>query len=83
MEPKEIEARLQAAMTLAEVRVTADGSHYTILAVGDCFDGLTKVRRQQSVYAPLMDKVTDGTLHALTIKAFTPAEWQREKIFNG
>ncbi|MBY5993090.1 BolA family protein [Ferrimonas balearica] len=82
MEPKEIEARLQEAMTLSEVRVTADGSHYNILAVGECFDGLSKVRRQQAIYAPLMEKITDGTLHALSIKAFTPAEWQREKIFN-
>ncbi len=83
MELHEIEARLNDAMELTELKVSADGSHYVITAVGECFDGLSKVRRQQAIYAPLMDKITDGTLHALSIKAFTPSEWQREKIFNG
>ncbi|GAA4901546.1 BolA family protein [Ferrimonas pelagia] len=82
MDLKEIEQRLQDALQLTEVDVRSDGSHYTIVAVGEGFDGQSKVKRQQAVYAPLMDKITDGTLHALTIKAFTPAEWQREKIFN-
>ncbi|GAA5194408.1 BolA family protein [Ferrimonas gelatinilytica] len=82
MEPKELEHRLQEALQLAEVHVKAEGTHYTVVAIGDAFEGLTKVKRQQAVYAPLTDKITDGTLHALTIKAFTPAEWQREKIFN-
>ncbi|SHI06089.1 BolA family protein [Ferrimonas marina] len=82
MELNEIEQRLQDAMALAEVHVSAEGTHYKIVVVGEGFEGQSKVKRQQAVYAPLMDKITDGTLHALTIKAFTPAEWQREKIFN-
>lgn len=82
MELNEIEQRLNDAISLSELKVSAEGTHYKIIAVGDAFDGLSKLKRQQVIYAPLMDKITDGTLHALTIKAFTPAEWQREKLFN-
>ncbi|WP_298440907.1 BolA family protein [uncultured Ferrimonas sp.] len=82
MELNEIEQRLNEALQLAELKVSAEGTHYKIVAIGDSFDGLSKMKRQQAIYAPLMDKITDGTLHALTIKAFTPAEWQREKLFN-
>ncbi|WP_028115748.1 BolA family protein [Ferrimonas senticii] len=82
MELSEIQQRLEQAMATTEIKVSAEGTHYKIVIVSDAFDGQSKVKRQQAVYAPLMDKITDGTLHALTIKAFTPAEWQREKLFN-
>ncbi len=82
MELNDIEQRLQQALVLSELKVSAEGSHYHIVAVGEAFEGLSKVKRQQAIYAPLIDKITDGTLHALSIKAFTAAEWQREKLFN-
>ncbi|QIZ77881.1 BolA family protein [Ferrimonas lipolytica] len=82
MELNEIEQRLNEALQLTEIKVSSEGTHYKIIAVGESFDGLSRVKRQQAIYAPLADKITDGTLHALTIKAFTPAEWQREKLFN-
>lgn len=82
MELSEIETRLRDALAPQELKVATEGGHYSILIVSDSFDGQSKVRRQQTVYGPLMDKITDGTLHALTIKAFTSAEWQKEKIFH-
>ncbi|USD37235.1 MULTISPECIES: BolA family protein [Ferrimonas] len=82
MQNTEVAEMLRQAMDLDDVIVTAEGTHYKVVVVGACFDGMSRVKRQQAVYAPLMEKITDGTLHALTIKAFTPAEWQREKMFN-
>jgi acid stress-induced BolA-like protein IbaG/YrbA len=34
------------------------------------------------VYAPLKERIADGSMHAVTIKTFTPAQWQRERMFN-
>lgn len=31
--------------------------------------------------APLMDTIKDGTMHAVSIRAFTPDEWQKERKF--
>jgi acid stress-induced BolA-like protein IbaG/YrbA len=82
MDCKEIELRLSQALQLAEVYVKTDGSHYQVIAVGDCFDGLSRVKQQQLVYAPLMSDIASGAIHALQIKAFTPVQWRREKLLN-
>jgi acid stress-induced BolA-like protein IbaG/YrbA len=82
MDCKEIEQRLLEQLQLAEVYVKTDGSHYSVTAVGDCFDGLSRVKQQQLVYAPLMSDITNGSIHALQIKAFTPTQWRREKLLN-
>ncbi len=82
MDCKQIEERLAQALQLAEVYVKTDGSHYQVVAVGDCFEGLSRVKQQQLVYAPLMDDIASGAIHALQIKAFTPVQWRREKLLN-
>ena len=79
---KEIEQLLQEALSLDEVHVTQAGTHYKIVAIGECFDGMGRVKQQQTIYGPLMDRITSGELHALTINAFTPTQWKREKVFN-
>ena len=82
MDISQIEQLLTEQLQLSEVRVTAEGSHYAVLAVGDCFDGLSRVKQQQLVYAPLMSDIANGSIHALQIKAFTPTQWRREKLLN-
>lgn len=82
MELKQIEQLLLEQLQLEEVYVKADGSHYAVTAVGNCFDGISRVKQQQLVYAPLMDAIAAGTIHALSIKAFTPQQWRREKLLN-
>jgi acid stress-induced BolA-like protein IbaG/YrbA len=81
METNQVETILHGALSLDKVIVKANGSHYEVIAVGECFDGLSRVKKQQLVYAPLMESISDGTLHAVSIKAFTPSEWKREQKF--
>ena len=82
MDCKGIEQILTEALSLTEAHVTSDGSHYKVVAVGECFDGLSRVKQQQAIYAPLSEQIASGELHALTIKTFTPTQWKREKLFN-
>ena len=49
----------------------------------EMFDGMSRVKKQQSVYAPLMEYIADNRIHALSIKAFTPQEWARDRKLNG
>ncbi|EKE71478.1 BolA family protein [Gallaecimonas xiamenensis] len=79
MTNQELEQQLRDSLNLDEVIVRNDGSHYNIIAVGACFDGLRSVKRQQLVYGPLTDAIADGSVHAVSIKTFTPAEWARDK----
>ncbi|QBF82447.1 BolA family transcriptional regulator [Shewanella maritima] len=82
MDCKEIEQLVLAAIDVEEVHVTQDGSHYKVIAVGEMFDGMSRVKQQQTIYAPLSEHIASGALHALTIKTFTPTQWKREKMFN-
>ncbi|EGN74868.1 Putative transcriptional regulator, BolA superfamily [Idiomarina sp. A28L] len=82
MNPNEIEALLQEALELDEVHVSGEGSHFQVIAVSASFANLSRVKQQQMIYRPLNDKISDGTIHALSIKAYTPEKWQREKLLN-
>ncbi|MBT0725842.1 BolA family iron metabolism protein IbaG [Rosenbergiella australiborealis] len=83
METNEIQAVLEQALVLDEVHVTGDGSHFQVIAVGEMFAELSRVKQQQAVYAPLMQYIADNRIHALSIKAYTPAEWSRDRKLNG
>ncbi len=82
MEPKDIEAKLRESLELAECYVKGENGHYQVIAVASLFDGMTRVKKQQTIYAPLSDLIASNSIHALTIKAFTPDEWSKEKLFH-
>ncbi|WP_029686302.1 BolA family iron metabolism protein IbaG [Tatumella saanichensis] len=83
MENNEIQAVLMQALSLEEVHVSGDGSHFQVIAVGDIFEPMSRVKKQQTVYAPLMEYIADNRIHALSIKTYTPAEWARDRKLNG
>ncbi len=82
MEVAEIEKLITDAIELDEIHIKFDGSQCKIIAVADFLGELSRVKKQQTVYAPLSDAIKDGVIHAVTIKTFTTTEWQREKMFN-
>ncbi|MBV4367065.1 BolA family iron metabolism protein IbaG [Erwinia sp. BNK-24-b] len=83
METSEIQAVLMEALPLQEAIVTGDGSHFQVIAVGELFGELSRVKKQQAVYAPLMAYLADNRIHALSIKTYTPEEWARDRKLNG
>lgn len=82
METQEIEKILKQALNLDEVYVQGENAHYGVIAVSDAFAGLSKVKQQQMIYAPLMEHISRNEIHALTIKTFTVEKWKRERLFN-
>ena len=86
MEISEVEALVvklvSQALTLDEIHVKFDGSQCSIVAVSDLFDELSRVKRQQAVLTPLADIIKDGSIHAVSVKTFNKAQWQRDKLFN-
>jgi len=69
-----LESIVRSGLSDCEVSVSEQGGHYTVTAIGDCFEGLRPVRRQQLVYALLGDLISSGVIHAVNIRAMTPAE---------
>jgi len=86
LEISEVEALVEKlvteVLTLDEIQVKFDGSQCSIIAVSDMFDELSRVKRQQAVLAPLADIIKDGSIHAVSVKTFNKAQWQRDKLFN-
>ena len=71
---EDIKGRLARAFAGAEVDVSGDGNRYQVQVVAAAFDGLGRVQRQQAVYAAIGDLIESGAIHAVTIRALTPAE---------
>ncbi len=78
METDDVKALLESHLEGCEVQVEGGGSNFQITAIGEVFEGLNAVKRQQCVYAALNEKIADGTIHAVTIKTFTPAQWAEQ-----
>jgi len=74
MSPAEILQILQTESPEVSWHVDGDGYKYEVEAVGDVFDGLNAVKRQQFVYRVLNPYIADGRIHAVTIRTYTPAE---------
>ncbi|EKT59980.1 BolA family iron metabolism protein IbaG [Providencia sneebia] len=83
MENNEIKQVLMDKLPLDEAIVNGDGSHFQVIVVGAMFDGMSRVKQQQAIYAPLMEYIADNRIHALSIKAYTPEEWARDRKLNG
>ncbi|CAM4298062.1 BolA family iron metabolism protein IbaG [Vibrio agarivorans] len=79
MDSAKVQQLLTDALQLEEVHVKGEGSHYEVIAVDTCFDGMSRVKKQQLIYGPLMEYIQRNDIHAVSIKAFTPAEWARDK----
>lgn len=75
MEAHEVVDLVKQALPDCEVQVQVDGNHYMVVVVGEVFEGLSTIKRQQLINKALFSRVLDGTIHALHPKAFTPAEW--------
>ena len=69
---EEVKARVEAALPDARVSAEGDGSRMEIAVASAAFEGLSRVKRQQLVYAAIDELIKAGDLHAVTINASTP-----------
>ena len=78
MEPAEIEALIKAGLADAEVRVISDdNTHFQALVVSGEFAGQRPIARHQRVYGCL-GRLVGNEIHALSITALTPEEWEAQ-----
>ncbi len=74
MNSEDIAALIRQGMPAARVEVeSGDNTHFAALVVAEEFEGLRPLQRHQLVYRTLGDKM-GGEIHALAIRALTPAE---------
>ena len=74
MEPDQIRELLAAALPDCNIEVEGGDGKYLVTAVGDVFDGLNAVKRQQIIYQILNTHIVSGAIHAVTMQLMTEAE---------
>ena len=78
MSPSEIAELIQAGFEGAAVEVVSDdNTHFEALVVAREFSGKRPLARHQLVYQTL-GSLVGNEIHALSIRAFTPDEWQQQ-----
>ena len=73
---RDIEQLVQQGMPDAKVLVDGEGCDLLISVVSEQFIDLALVKKQQLVMATLKEPLASGKLHAVSVKAYTPDEWQ-------
>ena len=83
MNPEEIKKMIAENLSdsNADIEVHSDDNvHFEAMVISEQFSGKTRVQQQQAVYAALREAMTSGRLHALSLKTYTPNEWQALKM---
>ncbi len=74
--PEQVQSIIQERLANAEVKVIGDGEHFEAIIVSPDFAGKTRVKQHQMVYSVLQSELATETIHALSLKTFTPEAWQ-------
>ena len=76
MTAQELQAIIAAGLPCEHLHVEGDGRHWYATLVSAEFEGKRLIQRHQRVYATLGEKIKTDEVHALSMKTYTPAEWQ-------
>lgn len=78
MNAQQVAELIRRSLAQAHVEVRSDDdTHFAATLVSAAFEGLRPIARHQLVYRALGERV-GREIHALSIAAFTPAEWSAQ-----
>jgi acid stress-induced BolA-like protein IbaG/YrbA len=72
--PNDVQRFIAAGLSCDHLVVDGDGRHFFATIVSGEFEGLSRVKRHQRVYAALGDRMREQ-IHALSMKTLTPTEY--------
>ncbi|MDH3607938.1 MAG: BolA/IbaG family iron-sulfur metabolism protein [Gammaproteobacteria bacterium] len=79
MTTDEIQKLIEAGVPDSKAMVSGGEGKYEAIVISESFADLSMVKEHQMVYATVKPQIASGELHALSIKAFTPEEWEKEQ----
>ncbi len=78
MQPHNIKELIETNLTESIALIEGeDGRHFSATVICSAFSGKNRIQKQQLVYAAINKQIADGSIHAISIKTFTPEEWQQ------
>ncbi len=79
MNSDDLIALLRPHFADAHIEAVNQGNKFELLIVDNAFEGKRLVARQQMIFALVNEHIQSGAMHALTIHALTPAEYDARK----
>jgi len=76
MQLETMNEQLSAAFPDEHAVLEGDGYKFETVVVSAKFDGMGTLARHKLVYAAVDSFIKSGELHALSIKAYSPSEWE-------
>ena len=76
MDASQITTELNAELSDCQVTVDGGDGKYFVTVIGDVFEGLNAVKRQQTIYKILNEHISSGAIHAVTMRLMTVTESQ-------
>jgi len=76
----QVKQLVEQGISDAQVIVEGEGCDLLITVVSAQFSDLALVKKQQLVMATLKEPLASGKLHAVSVKAYTPDEWQALQV---
>ncbi len=74
MTPEALKQLITDNLAAESIEVNGEGSKFEVEIVSTIFDGLNTIKRHQLVYKITNPYISTGEIHALSIRAHTPAE---------
>jgi stress-induced morphogen len=78
--PEEIKSTLEKALpgsTIEMQDLTGGGDHWQLFIVSPAFEGKGLVEQHRMVNDALKEEMGDQRIHALALKTYTPAQWEK------
>jgi len=76
--PESIKQSIVAGLACEHVEVAGDGTHWEALVVSPAFEGLSRIKQHQLVYAAMGDRMREE-VQALSMQTLTPAQWEARR----
>ncbi|MEE8285784.1 MAG: BolA family protein [Gammaproteobacteria bacterium] len=76
MNPEELKKLIETALAVCHLEVSGDGRHFSAIVVSNAFAGKNMIAQHRLVYAALGSRFDTDAVHALSLKTYTPDQWQ-------
>jgi acid stress-induced BolA-like protein IbaG/YrbA len=78
--PDEIKETLAKGLPVSLVEtqdLTGGGDHWQVIIVSAAFDGKGLIEQHRMVNEVLKEPLADQRIHALSLKTYSPAQWEK------
>ena len=77
---EEIKATLTTVLPVSLIEaqdLTGGGDHWQLIIVSPAFEGKGLVEQHRMVNEALKEPIGDNRIHALALKTYSPAQWEK------